>query len=281
LVLLHAPAVAQDGEEPWSIQVNKTAEPDSLPEPGADVTFTVLVENTSEARVTVTSLVDSSLGDLAIHTQSTCSVPQKLAPSGQEGSSYSCTFTAFVAGDPGIRTNTVTVSGVDGQGGVVSAFATTGVEIIDVIWFIELSKTVFPTVLVEPGGLVTYTVRVSNPSDPGGPAPVTSLVDSLYGDLLEPDNPNISNNTCEPVTIEAGGTYSCTFQTEVTGSAGDRVTGIMTATNLMQDPASASVRVVAQPPTGIGVVPSFVAALLAAAGTMLAAVGAWVRLRAW
>jgi hypothetical protein len=105
-------------------------------------------------------------------------------------------------------------------------------------------------------------------------------VDNLYGDLYDPENPNISNSTCKPVTIEPQGTYSCTFQAEVTGSAGDRVTGIMTSTSLMQDPASASVIFVAQPPeTGVGVVPSFVSGLFVAGGMAFVAAGAWARRR--
>jgi hypothetical protein len=280
LNLLYSPAAAQDGQNAEVIQVTKTATPNSLWEPGGDVTFSILVENTSEAPVTMTSLVDSAIGDLAVYHQSTCSVPQELAASGQEGSTYSCTFSAFVSGDPGAHANTVTVSGVDNQGAVVTAFDIAEVEIKDFIWYIEASKTVSPTVLVEPGGTVTFTVRLSNPSVPGGPAQVTELVDSLYGDIYDPDNPSIFNSTCKPVTIEPQGTYSCTFQAEMFASAGDRVTSIMTSTSLMEDPASASVIFVAQPPpTGAGVVPSFVAGLFAAGGTVLVAAGTWVRRR--
>lgn len=280
LIALNSPVAAQESQETDVIRVTKAATPDSLWEPGGDVSFDVLVENTSETRVTVTSLVDSSIGDLAVFGQSTCSVPQSLAPAGDEGSTYSCTFSAFIGGDPGTHANTVTVSGLDDQGAVVTATDTEEVEITDFIWYIETSKTVTPTILVEPGGTVTFTVRMSNPSVPGGPAQITSLVDNLYGDLYDADNPNISNSTCKPVTIEAQGAYSCTFQAEVTGSAGDRVTNIMTSTSLMEDPASASVIFVAQPPpTGAGVVPSFVAGLFAAGGTALVAAGAWVRRR--
>jgi hypothetical protein len=105
-------------------------------------------------------------------------------------------------------------------------------------------------------------------------------VDSLYGDLHDPDNPEISNSTCKPVTIEPQGTYTCTFQAEMYGSAGDRVTNIMTSTSLMEDPASASVVFVARPPeTGVGVVPSFVAGLFAAGGTVSVAAAIWMRRR--
>jgi hypothetical protein len=69
-----------------SLAVTKTAAPETLPEPGGLVTFTVEVENLSAEAVTLTRLVDDVHGDL--DDQGTCTVPQALSV----GESYTCAF---------------------------------------------------------------------------------------------------------------------------------------------------------------------------------------------
>jgi uncharacterized repeat protein (TIGR01451 family) len=100
-----------------TIQVTKTANPTSLPEPGGVITYTVTIKNTSVSSdpVTITSLTDSAYGDL--DGEGTCDVPQTIQP----GVTYTCTFSrAFVgvAGDS--HSNTVTASGTDDENSAVS-----------------------------------------------------------------------------------------------------------------------------------------------------------------
>lgn len=101
---------------PSSIEVTKTADPTSLPEPGGTVTFTVEVTNTSAVdTVTIDSLVDDVAGDL--DGQGSCSVPQVLAP----GETYTCQYPGEVTGQDGdVVTCTVTASGTDDDGQPVS-----------------------------------------------------------------------------------------------------------------------------------------------------------------
>jgi LPXTG-site transpeptidase (sortase) family protein len=100
-----------------SIGVTKTADPTGVPEPGASVSFSIQVDNTSAAdSITLTSLSDDAHGDL--NGQGSCAVPQVI----DVGGSYTCSFTATVSGAAGdSETDTVTASGTDDDGDPVSS----------------------------------------------------------------------------------------------------------------------------------------------------------------
>ncbi len=181
-----------------SLQVTKVPVPDTLVEPGGNVEFTFVVTNPSQATVTLDTLEDSVYGDLAAYAETTCELPQTLAPA----ASYTCTILAPVVGAPGAHTDTVTASGLDQNEDPVSASAMAQVTITGLLPTIVLTKTVEPVSLMEPGGEVTYTVEIENTSGTPDPVTLTSLTDSLYGDLTDPSNPLISDGTCELVTID-------------------------------------------------------------------------------
>ena len=115
---------------PSSIEVTKTADPTELHEPGGEVVFTVVVENTSQVdTVTITSLTDDVYGDL--NGQGDCSVPQELEP----GNSYTCSFTAEIEGSEGDQfTDVVTASGTDDDGNPVEASDDATVTVIEEAW---------------------------------------------------------------------------------------------------------------------------------------------------
>jgi len=97
---------------PPSITITKTANPTSVPETGGNVTYTVVINNTSEPGdpVTITSLNDNVFGNIS--GQGTCSVPQTIAVAG----SYTCTFTKNISGNAGgSHVNTVTATGADDE----------------------------------------------------------------------------------------------------------------------------------------------------------------------
>ena len=200
-----------------SIQVTKAPVPDTLVEPGGNVEFTFVVTNPSQAAVTLDTLDDSVYGDLTQYAETTCVLPQTLAPAG----SYTCSILAPVQGPPGAHVDTVTASGLDQNQDPVSASAMAQVTITDLLPTIALTKTVEPAEVVEPGGVVTYTVEIENKSGPADPVTLTSLADSLYGDLTDPANPDISDSTCALVTIDAGAVYTCTFKAAANGTGGD------------------------------------------------------------
>ena len=209
---------------PSSIVVTKTANPTSLPEPGGNATFSVVIQNTSAAdSVTISSLTDDVYGDL--DGKGTCDVPQTIAP----GGSYSCSFTGAVAGNAGsTHTDVVTASGKDDDGNDVSGHDDATVTITNLASSIEVTKTATPTSLPEPGGTATFDVTVKNTSAVDS-VTITSLTDDVYGNLD-------GKGTCDvPQTIAAGGSYSCSFSGAVAGNAGSSHTDVVTASGTDDD----------------------------------------------
>ncbi|TXS90750.1 hypothetical protein FV139_17365 [Parahaliea maris] len=207
------------------ISVFKTPRPSQVREPGGDVTFEIRVRNRSAVdEVTLTSLNDSIYGNL--DGQGTCALPQTLAPA---GGNYTCSFTAFVSGSAGdIETNEVTAAGEDDDGQPVEDINSATVRILSTAYppaqiDIRVIKTPSTNVITEPGAGVTFTLEVVNDS-PVAAVSITSLVDSIYGDL------NGQGNCVLPITIPASGaSYSCAFQAMVMGQGGTAETNVVRA----------------------------------------------------
>ena len=204
--------------------VTKTALPTSVDEPGGNVTFSVTVSNTGTAEsLDLTALVDDIHGDL--NGQGTCSVPQTIATSG----SYACSFTAAVNGNAGdSETDTVTATVSDDDGNTIMPSDSATVTITGVASSIAVTKTPAPTTVDEPGGNVTFTIRIDNTS-PVDSVTISSLTDDVHGDL------NGQGSCTVPQAIAVGGFYECSFTASVTGNAGDSETDTVTASGTDDD----------------------------------------------
>jgi hypothetical protein len=189
-----------------TITVAKTAKPTSLPEPGGNIEFTVVVTNNSFEPVTLTSLTDNVYGGLT--GKGTCATGGTIAA----GASYTCHFTGAVAGEPGAYTDTVTAVATDNDGSTDTKTATATVTLTDVKPTITVTKTANPTSLPEPGGNVEFTVVVTNNSFE--PVTLTSLTDNVYGGL------NGKSPCATGGAIAAGASYTCHFTGVVTGEPG-------------------------------------------------------------
>jgi uncharacterized repeat protein (TIGR01451 family) len=102
---------------------------------------------------------------------------------------------------------------------------------------LSVVKTADPTSVNEPGGTVKFTVQITNDSiDPANGVTLDTLDDDVYGDLLDPTNPEVSNNTCLSLDTEVGPgeTVMCIFNGGVAGNAGDSQTDIVVASGLDQ-----------------------------------------------
>jgi uncharacterized repeat protein (TIGR01451 family) len=210
---------------PSSIDVVKTANPTSVDEPGADVTFTVTVTNTSVVDdVTINSVVDDTYGDIS----SSCApvLPATLAPT----EVVTCTFTEFIGGNAGdSHTNVATGFGVDDDGNEVEDFDDETVTILGVDPSILLTKTADPTTVNEPGGDVTFTVVIENTSASSDPVTINSLIDDIHGDL------NGQGDCSVPQLIEPDESYTCSFTAYVAGNAGDSETDTVTGSGTDDD----------------------------------------------
>ncbi len=196
-----------------SIEVEKTANPTSVPEPGGNVTFTVKVINPAGAAepVKITSLIDDVYGNLAGKGSCLVSAPLDLAP----GGSYTCAFTEFVGGQAReVKKDTIVGQAREDEGNIAEDSASATVTIDDVFPTLAVAKTADPTSVPETGGLVTFTVRVTNPAATGVENIFLSeLTDSVYGDLN-------GKGTCDvtpAVTLAVGKDYVCTFTATVKG----------------------------------------------------------------
>jgi len=136
---------------------------------------------------------------------------------------FTCTFDALVsglAGDPD-HANTVTAGADDGEGNLAEASDDATVAFTDIPPSITVSKTPLVGSVPEPGGTATFTVEVANTSVE--PVTLTELGDDVFGDLLDGENPAISNNTCDDqsTAIGIGETFTCSFDAALVGSHGD------------------------------------------------------------
>ncbi len=100
--------------------------------------------------------------------------------------------------------------------------ATVTITVTDAMPSITVTKTACPSVVVEPGCDVEFTVEVYN----AGVEPVTliSLVDDIFGDL------NGQGSCVIPHTIPVDGSYTCNFTVMISGNAEETHTNTVSAT---------------------------------------------------
>jgi uncharacterized repeat protein (TIGR01451 family) len=279
----------QAGEK-LGLTVEKSASPSQLAEPGGTVTYRVKVRNSAGGQtLNLVRLEDNLYGDLTNPgnsnvSNSTCGLVS-IAP----GSTYQCTFQADVTGNQGSSvTDTVTAKAEDPGGKAVQASDQATVTIgAQPKPGITVHKKANPSWVLEPGGTITYRVRVWNGSPAGLSVTLTGIQDSIYGDLTDPANANITNSTCQLVSINSDGTYECTFRAQVSGNAGTNVTDKVTVTardarsNQVQASDTATVKILSEPPdTGVPLTPPMIAGGLMALGAAAMTAGALVNRRA-
>jgi uncharacterized repeat protein (TIGR01451 family) len=219
-----------------SIKVTKTANPETLPEPGGPVEFTVEVKNTSVSSdpVTITSLVDDPDGagpaePIDLDGRGSCDAPQTIQP----GNTYTCKFTRTIGGNAGdVKTDVVTASGHDDDDHEVRDSDDATVKITDVPSAIVVEKTATPTSIPAPGGQVTFTMAVKNTSTVDV-LTIDKLDDNVYGDLAGKGScGDLIGKVLQPDDHTAGGAdeATCSFAGPVTGSGGTTHTDVVTVT---------------------------------------------------
>jgi uncharacterized repeat protein (TIGR01451 family) len=143
-----------------AIDIQKSADPTSMKEPGGPVTFSVTITNVSpDVDATIDNVVDDRFGDLDDDGggNGCFDVPVNLAP----GEKVNCTFQRSITGPGGtVHVNTVRADGHDEFGNALTDSDNARVEItarlIDLVIVKEASS---PTPL---NGIVIYTLTVTN-----------------------------------------------------------------------------------------------------------------------
>jgi uncharacterized repeat protein (TIGR01451 family) len=222
--------ITNDDDIPPAVEVTKTADPDTLAEPGGTVTFTVIVHNTSEEAVTLTGLTDDPDDDgplpaVTLDGVGSCDVPLELAVD----ATYTCSFQRSIVGGAGdSRTDRVVATVRDDEDDEATDNDDATVTITDALPAISVEKTANPTSVAELGGNVTYTVKVTNDSEIEA-LNLTSLVDDKFGNLD-------GKGTCDvPQTLAVGESYTCAFTEQVSGNAGSSHVNTVTATGSDDD----------------------------------------------
>jgi hypothetical protein len=211
------------------LRVTKTATPLSRPEPGGAFTFSVTVANNTPVPQTITALTDNIYGNIA--TQGTCTTAVGTVLAATSGT-YSCSFTGNFTGNANAsQTDVVTASASDGETTSVDTDDAT-VTLTNVPPTIDVIKTADPSSLEEPGGTFSFGVIVINTSFE--PVTITSMVDDVYGNIN-------GRGTCATGALLAhGGVYSCTFDGDFTGNAGQSQTDTVTVTVTDDDASTGS-----------------------------------------
>lgn len=194
---------------------------ESMPEPGGQATFKVVVTNTSAIdTVTITTLSDDKYPALANLACVKGGVADPLPVTLTPGQSFTCTFTGSYFGSAGSsQTDTATASGTDDDSLPVSDSDTARVTIFDVLPTIVVTKTANPTVVPFTGGNVTFTVSVRNTSIE--PVLLTNLVDDTFGNLD-------GKGTCDvPQVLQVNQTYTCSFTAFISGQLDPNGTGFI------------------------------------------------------
>jgi hypothetical protein len=183
-----------------ALSVTKTAQQPVVTGTAGNVTFDIVVQNTGPVSLTLTSLTDTSFGDLTTATGTTCSLPQVI----DSGSSYSCLFVGAVTGDESTpHQNTATAAGQDKDGNETSGSDDETVS-FDQLPQIAVAKSADPAQVVGPTAEVNFTVIVTNTGAVA--VTLTELTDSDFGDL------NGQGSCVVPqADLAPSETYHCTF----------------------------------------------------------------------
>ncbi|KPK55281.1 MAG: hypothetical protein AMJ59_24245 [Gammaproteobacteria bacterium SG8_31] len=219
---------------PAKLELTKTATVSSIDEgKPKSVTFNIKVKNPGldpDNYVLLSTLTDDMFGDLTDTTNTslnstTCNtlVGDRLDADGTD--EYTCAFTATIVGNPseGSHKNVATVSGTDMRSNTLGDDDDETITFNDLTPVIEVTKTASPTILDEPGGNVTFTVKVKSNSNMSDPVSLTSLSDSVFGNL------NGQGDCATGASLASGETYSCSFTAEITGAPGYKHNNIVTA----------------------------------------------------
>lgn len=136
------------------VNIEKTATPITLPEPGGAFAYTVVVTNGSAEPVTITALTDSNLeGAEAMGPL----VGTTLAAGASRTINYSVTHT-----QAGAYSNTASVTVTDNENNTATDSDSETVNVADEVPVVDIKKTASVISMAEPGGMFDFTIVITN-----------------------------------------------------------------------------------------------------------------------
>ncbi|MEM0515852.1 hypothetical protein WCN91_10590 [Pseudoalteromonas sp. YIC-827] len=235
---------------PPSIEVTKTASPDTVPESGANVTYTIRVENTSDdwdSPVTLTYLEDDMFGPLG--GKGSCALFVEI----ENTLAYECSFVEFIsAAGAGSHVNVATAKAIDDEGDEAQNSGEATVMITDIPSDIYLVKTANPDEVLETGDDPTaerdvdYTFEFGVDAAGVDTVEFMSLTDTRFGDITGDCSVNMYNDGddtngtvgFQPITpvplngfdLDPGESASCTIIRGIQGTPSTPHTNTATIT---------------------------------------------------
>jgi uncharacterized repeat protein (TIGR01451 family) len=156
-----------------------------------------------------------------------------------------CSFSTNVSGNFGDEHhNIATVIGHDDDNRPATDDDFADVAFTDVPSSIAVEKTASPTSMPAPGGPVTFTVAVKNPSEVDA-VTIDKVDDNVYGDLAGKGTCGaLIGKVLQPNDHAAGGPdeSSCSFTESVTGPGGSTHTDVVTVTGHDDDAQSVTAK---------------------------------------
>ena len=218
--------------EDAALEVTKTADPTSVPEPGGTVSFTVTVKNlAANEDVIIETIVDSEFLDLGATPSALDpnNCPDLIGDTLTPGQEVSCSFSALVEGSFGgpAHENTVTVHASQPSAPQNDLFDSDDATVTFTDAFEEptVSKTAQSTANCTVDA--TYQVVVSNNSEIDS-LEINSLTDDKFGNITTVHAAGggvaqVVSTTCNSVanafdTINPLGSYTCQFVGRVVNS---------------------------------------------------------------
>ena len=188
----------------------------TVPEPGGVATFTVALQNESEAlSFRIDSLVSSDFGNVAQLGEretgdivaTSCQTPILIEPAARA----ECTYTVAIQGNANdAYMNSIVATGVDQLERTISGVDETTVAISNVPPLLVVTKQTNQLSIPESGEDVDFTVTITNNSSADAIS-VDTLTDSEFGAVGEGCLPEL------PATLQIGTTMVCTFTRFVRG----------------------------------------------------------------
>lgn len=210
------------------------------------MTYTLALNNSGSVPVTLTGLSSEKFGNLAdpnnanpLVLSNGCAISGAAPTLAANGGVHRCAFVADLGNQqPGVFRARVTATVAANDGVTVEATANSAVAITDVPASMTLDVIPSAALVYEPGGVITFTLTVTNSSAVDA-VTLTSLTDSVLGNL------NGQGSCALPgAALPSGGVYTCAYSDTITGAAGDSQTRTITVAGESDDipptPVSAS-----------------------------------------